>query len=171
MACLAEVFRTLNDMTSEEVVTDYAIGGAMAALFYTEVTRTYHVDVLALIPSQTDPIIRMTEFYAWARKHAFNPDRAHILIHSVPVWFLSSNDGVEFEAVQQARTFDYQGVPVRVIRPEHLVVLYVLAGGVGRRERTSLLLEAGAVDRQKLREVLERHQLTAQWREKWGHDV
>jgi hypothetical protein len=42
---------------------------------------------------------------------------------------------------------------------------------MGRYRSEELLLEADVVDRQKLEELLARHQLTAQWREKWGHDV
>lgn len=34
----------------EGVVLDYAVGGAMAVLFYAEPTRTYDVDVFALLP-------------------------------------------------------------------------------------------------------------------------
>jgi hypothetical protein len=34
MPSLADVFRVLNELKREGVVEDYAIGGAMAALFY-----------------------------------------------------------------------------------------------------------------------------------------
>ena len=40
MPSLADVFRVLNDMKTAGVIEEYAIGGAMAALFYAEVTRT-----------------------------------------------------------------------------------------------------------------------------------
>ena len=38
-------------MRNEGVVRDYAIGSATAVLFYAEPTRTYDVDVFALLPS------------------------------------------------------------------------------------------------------------------------
>jgi hypothetical protein len=40
MQSLADVFRVLADMRAARVVTDYAIGGATAVLFYAEPTRT-----------------------------------------------------------------------------------------------------------------------------------
>jgi Fe2+ or Zn2+ uptake regulation protein len=40
VASLASVFRVLNEMKSDGVIEDYAIGGAMAVLFYAEPTRT-----------------------------------------------------------------------------------------------------------------------------------
>ena len=171
MPSLADVFRTLNEMKAEGIIGDYAIGGGMAALFYAEVMATYDIDVFAFIPSQTGPIIHLTEIYDWCKQRGFETDREHIVIHTVPVQFLTANEGIEKEAVDQARTVDYQAVPVRVMQPEHLAALSVLAGGSKRRERTGSLLEAGVVDRGTLRDILERHGLAAEWRKKWGRDA
>jgi hypothetical protein len=60
-------------------------------------------------------------------------------------------------AVMTARTLDYDGVPVRVIDPEHLVALAFQAGGHKRRERAWQMLEVGVVNRQRLRELLSAH--------------
>jgi nucleotidyltransferase DUF2204 len=171
MPSLADVFRTLNDMVSEGIIGQYAIGGGMAALFYAEALATYDIDVFALIPSQSGPIIRLTEIYEWSKQRGFDTDGEHVVVHTVPVQFLAANEGVENEAVRQARTFDYQGVPVRVMEPEYLAVLSVLAGGSKRRERTGSLFEAEVIDREKLRNIVERHDLATEWRAKWGRDV
>jgi hypothetical protein len=163
MPSLADVFQTLNEMKAQGVISDYAIGGAMAALFYAEVTRTYDVDVFACIPSQPGPTLDMTGLYAWARKRGFEPDAEHLLIHTVPVQFLPANEGLEQEAVREARVFDYEGQFVRVMRPEHLVALYARAGGAGRRERALLLIKAGAVDMKALHPLLKRYNLSDEW--------
>jgi hypothetical protein len=168
MPSLADVFRTLHEMQSEGVITDYAIGGAMAALFYTEVTRTYDIDVFAMIPMQRGLIVDLTDLYAWARKRGFEARAEHLLIHGVPVQFLSANEGLEREAVAEAQPFDYQGIAVRVMRPEHLVALYIRAGGPGRRERALLLLRAGVVAEDELNAILERYNLSEKWREVRG---
>src|SRR5712691_6037902 len=170
MPSLADVFRTLHEMESEGVIGDYAIGGAMAALFYAEVTRTYDIDVFATIPAQRGLIIDMTDLYAWARKRGFEADGEHLLIHSVPVLFLAANDGLEREAVAEAQDCDYQGVEVRVMRPEHLVALYTRAGGAGRRERAALLLRAGVVPEEELNAILRRYNLFDKWQEMRGDD-
>jgi hypothetical protein len=163
MPSLADVFRTLNEMKAESVVIEYAIGGAMAALFYAEVTRTYDIDVFAYMPSQAGPILDMTGLYAWARNRGFGPDAEHLMIHTVPVQFLPANEGLEQEAVMEAQTFEYGGEPVRVMRPEHLVALYTRAGGAGRRERAILLLKTGVVDVQELNALLQRYNLVDAW--------
>ena len=166
MASLADVFRILNEMKSEGVIGEYAIGGAMATLFYAEATRTYDVDVFARLPqisvrsaSSDGGFLTLTALYEWARARGFEPHDEHLVIHSVPVQFLAADDGLEHEAVEQAQTLDYEGVAVRVIAPHHLIALYLRAGGARRRERVLMLREAGVVDLDALHEVLERYGL------------
>ena len=65
-------------------------------------------------------------------------------------------------ALATARLHDYSGVPVRVVDPEHLVALALQAGGARRRERAWQLLEAGAVDRERLLQVLTAHAMAAE---------
>ena len=61
------------------------------------------------------------------------------------------------EAVSHARSLSYEGVPVRVVAPEYLVVLALQSGGARRRERAWQLLESGEVDRDELRRLCIRH--------------
>jgi hypothetical protein len=62
--------------------------------------------------------------------------------------------------VDQALDLEYDGVTVRVMRPEHLIALYIRAGGADRRERAVLLKRAGVVDDERLADLLERYHLT-----------
>ena len=71
--------------------------------------------------------------------------------------FLPVNNALAEDAVATARTLDYDGVPVRVIGPEHLAALAFQAGGRSRRERAWQLVESGSVNRAKLDELLENH--------------
>ena len=56
---------------------------------------------------------------------------------------------------------DYAGVPVRVIKPEYLVALYLEESARTRKrlERVETLLEAGTVDEGKLKSLLDRFKL------------
>jgi hypothetical protein len=143
----------------------------MAALFYSEAMATYDIGVFAWIPAQHGSIVRLTENCDWCRRHGFEADMEHVVIHTVPIQFLAANEGVKKEAVERARVFDYHSVAVPVMAPEYLAVLSILADGPRRRERTASLFEAGAIDRGKLRDILERHALADQWRDKAGYDV
>jgi hypothetical protein len=143
----------------------------LGALFYAEVTRTYDIDVFASVPLQSGPILDLSGLYAWARQRGFEPDAQHLLIHTVPVQFPPGNEGLEHEAVVHALVFDCEGEPVRVMRPEHLIALYLRAGGAGRRERCALLWRAGAVNEQELTAILERYELVERWQEVLSADV
>ena len=142
---------------------DYAVGGAMAVLFYAEPTRTYDVDVFALLPADASKSLApLTEVYRWGRHEGFELEGEHLLVHGVPVQILPAHNALMIDAVRNARTHDYEGVPVRVVGPEHLVALALQAGGARRRERAWQLLQAGAVDRQALRSLLKAHAINAE---------
>ena len=158
MSTLADVFRELNTLQADDLVRDYAIGGATAALFYAEPARTYDIDVFVVLAgSAPASLVSLERFYEWARTRGFPIDAEHILVHGVPVQFLPAHNALAESGVTTARTLDYDGVPVRVIDPEHLVALAFQAGGHKRRERAWQLIEVGAVNRQRLRELLSAH--------------
>jgi hypothetical protein len=163
VASLKEVFQVLQQMTEVGIVTDYAIGGATAVLFYAEPTRTYDVDVFVVLPQGTDTgLVSLTSLYEWARGKGIVVDGEHLMIEGVPVQLLPAWNALVAEAVAQARVHDYDGVPVRVVGPEHLVALSLQAGGARRRERAWQLLQVGGVDRARLQMILDAHRIVAE---------
>ena len=163
MSSLKDVFAVLEQMRDEGVVRAYAIGGATAALFYAEPTRTYDVDVFVLLPS-TDAaaLTSLAPVYAWARGHGIPSEGEHLLVHGVPVQILHAYNALVEEAVIMARTHDYDGTRVHVVGPEHLIALALQAGGARRRERAWQLLQFGGVDRPRLQALLAAHGIVAQ---------
>jgi hypothetical protein len=167
---LTDVFLALNSMRAAGIITNYAIGGGMAALFYAETTRTYDVDVFALIPG-IGFLVDLTTVYEWAKQNGFEAHQEHILIHGVPVQFLAARDGLETEAIINAEAIDYNGVEVSVMRPEYLAIIYVLAGSGKRRDRARALFEADAIDSAKLNDLIFRFDLQSDWQSKGGADI
>jgi len=150
-------------MQQEGVLTDYAIGGATAVLFYAEPTRTYDVDVFALLPSMDQSgLVALAPVYRWAESRGFPVDAEHLLVHGVPVQILPAYNALVAEAIRTARVHEYQGVTVPVVDPEHLIALALQAGGARRRERAWLLLQAGVADRVRLRAVLDAHGISVE---------
>ena len=88
MASFAEVFETLNELKRDGLFEDYAVGGGMAVLFYSEPIRTYDVDVFILLPPQSGFLIDMAPLYQALEARGFFPDAEHILVHGVPVQLL-----------------------------------------------------------------------------------
>jgi hypothetical protein len=158
MGSLKDVFRVLNEMRDTGVIAEYAIGGATAVLFYVEPTRTYDVDVFMTYPSlpQTS-LASLAPVYEWAAARGIPVQGEHLIVDTVPVQPLLAYNPLVEEAIGAARVHDYEGVPVRVVDPEHLIALALQAGGARRRERAWQLLQSGDVDRQRLRAILDKH--------------
>ena len=162
MSSLKDVFRVLNEMRDSGGITEYAIGGATAVLFYVEPTRTYDVGVFITLPSSaTTRLASLSPVYAWAAAKDIAVLGEHLMIESVPVQPLLAYNLLVEEAIDSARVHDYEGVPVRVVDPEHLIALALQAGGARRRERAWQLLQSGDVDRRRLRAILDQHGVPA----------
>jgi hypothetical protein len=148
----------LNDIKDAGVVQEYAVAGAMAIVFWTEPVPTYDLDVLVWLPPSTSPIVRLTDVYDWLSARGYQADAEHVLIEGLPVQFLPAHSRLADEALRSAATLDYQGTPVRVVRPEYLIALYLepAARTARRLERAALLAESPDLDRQQLAAILER---------------
>ena len=163
MNSLADVFRVLNRLRDDGVVVQYAVGGATAVLFYAEPTRTYDLELFVTLEAVgKDVLAPLSRVYAWAREQGFGLQAEHLLIAGVPVRLLPAYSALVEAALAAARLHDYAGVPVRVVDAEYLVALALQAGGARRRERAWQLLEAGVVDRERLRRILTTHAIAAE---------
>lgn len=159
MSSFADALRALNRIKAEGVVDDYAIAGAMALLFWTEPVPTYDLDVLAFLPDLGTPLVSLDPIYRWAGTNGYPVSEEHLIIEGVPTQIVPSPSPLADEAIESAETLDYEGVPVRVVRPEYLIALYLAPGAGTRkgRERAAALLELPDLNRTLLDEILNRH--------------
>ena len=157
---VGEAIAAINDLREDGIVADYAVGGAIALIFWSEPVATFDLDVFVLL-EQTSPLVSLSPIYEWARKRGYEERAEHIVIASVPVQIIPAHNELAAEAVTQAVEMDYAGVPVRVMRPEHLIALYLeeSARTHKRLERVEALLEEGSVDEAKLKSLLKRFKL------------
>ncbi len=162
MGSFAGALRAINSMKEDGVVDDYAVAGAMAMVFWSEPVATYDLDVLVFLPQAGGPLVKLDPIYQWATNHGYAPDEEHLIVEGVPTQFIPAPNALADEAVRSAATLDYEGVPVRVVRPEHLIALYLepAARTAKRQARAAMLLEWPGLNRQLLDEILLRHGLT-----------
>lgn len=159
MPSLADAFRVLNELEEEGVYQCYAIGGAMAMVFWAEPTVTFDLDVFVLWPETSSPLVSLEPLHMALRARRFEASAEHVLIHGTPVQFLVSPNKLADEAIESAAGQELDGVPFRVMRPEYLCALWLQAGGAKRRERVEILRQSGAVDEDKLEALLRRHEV------------
>jgi hypothetical protein len=156
-----DALQVLDSMKNEGVIEEYAVAGAMAILFWTEPVPTFDLDVLVFLPDSGESIVSLDSIYRWSEARGYPASEEHILIEGVPTQFLPSPSPLADEAIETAATLDYEGVPVKVVKPEYLVALYSepSARTAKRRERSAMLLEWPGLNRELLDEILDRHGL------------
>jgi len=150
----------ISDLKRDGVIIDYAIGGAMALSFWSEPAATFDLDVFVLLKS-IGILVSLDQIYRWARERGYPEKAEHVIVAGVPVQFIVAPDDLAAEAVHAAADLDYNGHPVRVMRPEFLIALYLQPAARTRRrlERVAGLLEEGNVDRLLLDDLLKRYKL------------
>jgi len=154
----------LNELEQQGVFSGYAIGGAMAATFYTEPFLTFDLDVFVVLPRTPGGLFTLAPLYDALRARGYTEENECVLIEGVPVQFLPAYNSLVEEALNQAQEITYEDVPARVLRSEHLVAISLQTGRSKDRERVRILHEQAKLDMNFLAEVLRRHQLEEKWK-------
>jgi len=154
---LADVLRAANELVAVGLIKDYALGGALAAIYYVEPFTTYDADII-FIAAEKGLTAGIPAIYSHLQERGWRVDREHLLVKDFPVRFLAAA-GLTEEAVRKAREIEYEGVPAKVFRPEHIIAI---AASVGRHKdlaRIEQLLEQAEIDRTLLDDILRRYKL------------
>ena len=154
----------LNELEREGAFSRYAIGGAMAATFYTEPVLTFDLDVFVVLSRGTGQLISLAPVYEALRARGYGEEKETVMIEGVPVQFLPAYNALVEEALDQAREIDYEGVPARVLRAEHLIAISLQSGRTKDRARVAMLREQASLDLNLLADILKRHQLEEKWK-------
>jgi hypothetical protein len=62
-----KAFKVINEMFKDGILKNYAIGGAVAVMYYTEPFDTFDLDIF-FIPDEKEKIIVLTPFYNKEKK-------------------------------------------------------------------------------------------------------
>jgi hypothetical protein len=154
---LADVLRAANDLVSAGLIKDYALGGALAAIYYTEPITTYHADII-FVASDKTLSAGIPAIYSHLQSKGWRIQREHLLIGDFPVQFLAAS-GLTEEAVREGRPVQFEGVPAKVFRPEYIIAV---AASVGRHKdfaRIEQMLEQVKIDKALLADILRRYNL------------
>jgi hypothetical protein len=154
---LADVLRAANELVSAGLIEDYALGGALAAIYYVEPFTTYDADIIFVATDKTLSA-GIPAIYSHLRSKGWRVEYEHLLIKDFPVQFLAAS-GLAEEAVRKAEPIDYEGVSAKVFRPEYIIAI---AASVGRHKdfaRIELLLGQAKIDKALLDDILQRYNL------------
>jgi hypothetical protein len=154
---LADVLRAANDLVAAKLIEDWALGGALAAIYHVEPFTTYDADIF-FIPADKGLTAGIPAIYAYLQAQGWQVEREHLLVSGFPVQFLPAH-GLTEEAVREAERIDYEGVPAKVFRAEHIVAIAASVGRAKDKARIELLLQQADLDKTKLENILQRHKL------------
>ena len=152
----------LNAMRDSGVIADYALFGAAAQMRYTEPVATLDADVLVEVPSaeRLDPLAAVYRFCA---DRGYQPEGEAVRVGAWPVQFIPVFNPLTQEALEQADTADFEGVPFRVVRADFLAVIALSVGRAKDLTRILALLESGSVSRDEIATLAKRHGLSDAW--------
>lgn len=159
---MREVALLLNEMRDAGVIRNYALFGAVAQMRYTEPVATLDADVLIAVPSP-DRLDTLAEVYSFCAKKGFRPDGEAIRVGTWPVQFVPAFNPLTVEAMERADVADFEGVPLRVVRADHLAAIALSTGRAKDFTRILALLETGSVTAQQVAALAARHDLGEAW--------
>ena len=161
---MEKTLRVINRMETDGVIGRYAIGGAVAAIFYIEPFTTYDLDIFfaADIPGG---LITLTPIYGYLARKGYEAEGEAVNIEGWPVQFLPTYNPLVAEAVEQAVEIKFKRTRTRVMSAEHLVAVMLQTGRPKDHARAAEFLEEGVVDVARLTDILSRHGLTDKWQE------
>ena len=152
---LADVLRAANQLAAVGLIEDWALGGALAAIYYVEPFTTYDADIF-FVPADKGLTAGIPAIYAHLKAQGWQIDREHLLCQGFPVQFLAAA-GLTEEAVREAEHIEFEGVPAKVFSAEHIVAI---AASVGRQKdnaRIEQMFQQADIDKTKLENILHRH--------------
>ena len=94
---LADVLRAANQLVSAGLIEDYALAGALAAIYYTEPFTTYDADIVFVAKDKTRSA-GIPAIYSHLQSKGWRVEREHLLVKDFPVQFLAAS-GLTEEAV------------------------------------------------------------------------
>lgn len=162
---MKETLAAINRMQADGVIGKYAIGGAVGATFYLEPTATVDLDVFVVLPTTSSGLLRLDEIYNYLKACGGTVQDEYIVMGGWPVQFLSPANELEQEAVEKSVAVTVEGVGTWIMTAEHLAAIALRVGRAKDHNRVLQFVEQNAVDRKKLQSILERHELTAKWKQ------
>uniref|UniRef100_A0A7C4TBS4 Nucleotidyltransferase family protein n=1 Tax=candidate division WOR-3 bacterium TaxID=2052148 RepID=A0A7C4TBS4_UNCW3 len=152
---MKRALEVLNELKQKQIIKDYAIGGAIAALKWVEPFFTQDLDVFVILEENTSikGIIDLSPIYEYLKKKGYIWEKHWVVIEGVPVDIFPA-DEFEKKAIEEALEAEYDGVKTKIITPEYLIALFLRTNRDKDIRKMQMLLEQTEVNMKKLRKIL-----------------
>lgn len=150
-------------MVKDRVIQQYAIGGAVGALFYIEPINTNDLDIFFHVKDSSSGLDILAPLYKYLSGRGYKGKGEAIEIEGWPVQFLPIFNPLLEEAVGQAKEVRFQRTTTRVMRAEHLVAIMLQTGRLKDHARIAQFIEHDVINQKQLTGILVRHRLIKKW--------
>lgn len=162
---MEKTVRVLQDMVKSGVIDQYAIGGAMALLFYMEPALTFDLDVFVFLPNQSSGLLTdLSSIYHYCQSKKYSVQQEHIVIEGIAVQFIPAYNGLVQEAVTRAKRKKLGKVGVRVFGLEYLMAIMLQTGRAKDFARLAQACEETRFDKSLLQKLIKKNGLENAWR-------
>ena len=152
-----KALRIINELKKEGVIKDFAIGGGIAVLYYTEPLLTYYLDIY-FVPIK-EGLDVLAPIYSFLKKRGYKTSKEHILVKRVPVQFIPVYNDLVKDAVFNSRKVNYGRLKTNVVGLEYLIAIMLQTYRAKDRERLVTILEDTEFDSKRLRSILKKYGL------------
>lgn len=169
ITCMKKTLSVLNSLVQQNVIKDYAIGGAMGAMWYMEAVATMDLDVFVIFIDDQS-LVPLKPIYDKLKELGYTEDEQQkecINIEGVPVQFLPVYDSLLDAAMKKAKGFDYEGVATKVLTAEYLAAICVKTGRIKDKLRVAMFLQSAKFDKREFFSILSKFALMerfSQWK-------
>ena len=119
-----------------------------------------------LAGSEDSPLVSLEPLFGSLREKGFGTFEGEaMMIHGLPVQFLTASGALEEEAVRDALSVEWDGHRMRIMSPEHLAAIAMTVGRPMDRAGVVYLVSLEGFDKSRFQEILSRHGLLSRWDE------
>jgi hypothetical protein len=166
MQATAKALQVVNQLRADGVISKFAVGGAVGAIFYVEPTQTQDIDIFILLdPEHRSGLVEISPIVRRLKElgYSFWQDDK-LVVEKWPIQFIPASKPVEIEAIENAMEVTVtEGVTTFVPPAEYLMAIAI---DLGRPKDVLRLYQFQAekvYDPDRLEAVLDRHGLRAKW--------
>ena len=155
-----KTLKVINQMKRHKVIKDYAVGGAVAVMFYTEPVVTVDLDIIFIpVDEEQGTLDPLSPIYAYLKEKGYKPYKEYIMMEGVPVQFIPVYNELVLEAVINADNAKYGSIKARVLKPEYIIAIYIQLNRRKDKQKIALLFEQEEINKDFLEVILRRHGL------------
>lgn len=158
---MEKTLKIIRELKDKKIIRDFAIGGGVAVLYYTEPILTYDLDIF-FIPVE-ERLDVLSPIYKYLREKGFKLRREYILIEGVPVQFIPVYNELVSEAVKNSVKVNYGRIKTQVVGLEYLVAIMLQVKRSKDRERLIKIFEDTDVNSKALKGILKKFNLSDEY--------